>query len=118
MIIAQDGDLNDIYSKNNFAKNSIKVKSKETGYVKSINTEKIGWALVEMGCGKKVISDILDYSAGIKTNYKVGDKIYKGDTFYELFGFNEKKLKNAKIMLENNFITSEQKQKRKKLIIE
>ena len=71
-----------------------------------------------MGCGKKVTSDTLDHSAGIKINYKVGDKVYKGDTVYELFGFNEKKLKNAKIMLKNNFITSEQKQKRKKLIIE
>ena len=118
MIEAQGGDLNDIYSKNNFARNHIKIKSRETGYIKSINTEKIGWALVEMGCGKKVTSDTLDHSAGIKINYKVGDKVYKGDTVYELFGFNEKKLKNAKIMLKNNFITSEQKQKRKKLIIE
>ena len=118
MIVAQGGDLNDIYSKNNFAKNNIKIKSKETGYIKSINTEKIGWALVEMGCGKKVISDTLDYSAGIKTNYKVGDKIYKGDTVYELFGFNEKKLKNAKKMLTKTFTTSERKQEQEKLIIE
>ena len=118
MIEAQGGDLNDIYSKNNFARNHIKIKSRETGYIKSINTEKIGWALVEMGCGKKVISDTLDHSAGIKTNYKVGDKIYKGDTFYELFGFNEKKLKNAKKMLTKAFIISEQEQEQEKLIIE
>ena len=118
MILAQDGNLNDIYSKDNIAKNHIKIKSKETGYIKSMNTEKIGWALVEIGCGKKVISDTLDYSAGIKTNYKVGDKIYKGDTVYELFGYNEKKIKNAKKMLTNTFIISEQEQEREKLIIE
>ena len=117
MIIAQDGDLNDIYSKNNFAKNSIKIKSKETGYIKSLNTEKIGWALVEIGCGKKIINDTLDYSAGIKTNYKVGDKIYKGDTIYELFGFNETKLKNAKKMLTKTYIISEQKIEKENLII-
>ena len=118
MIIAQNGDLNDIYTKNDFTKNHIEIKSKETGYIKSINTEKIGWALVEMGCGKKVISDTLDHSAGIKTNYKVGDKIYKGDTVYELFGFNEKKLKNAKKMLAKTFIISEQEQEQENLIIE
>ena len=118
IIIAQGGDLNDIYSKNNFVKNSIKIKSKETGYIKSINTEKIGWALVEIGCGKKVISDTLDHSAGIKTNYKVGDKIYRGDTVYELFGFNEKKLENAKRMLTNTFIISEQEIDKENLIIE
>ena len=118
MIVAQNGDLNDIYSKNNFARNHLKIKSKETGYIKSINTKKIGWALVEMGCGKKVISDTLDYSAGIKTNYKVGDKIYKGDIVYELFGFNEEKLKTAKKMLTKTFVISEQEQEQKKLIIE
>ena len=118
MIVAQDGDLNDIYSKNNFAKNHLRIKSKETGYIKSINTEKIGWALVEIGCGKKVISDTLDHSAGIKTNYKVGDKIYKGDTVCELFGFNEKKLKIAKNMLKKTFVISEQEQEQEKLIIE
>tara|TARA_B100000886_G_scaffold136341_1_gene92038 strand:+ start:2792 stop:4081 length:1290 start_codon:yes stop_codon:yes gene_type:complete len=118
MVVAQNGDLNDIYSKNNFARNHLKIKSKETGYIKSINTEKIGWALVEIGCGKKVISDTLDYSAGIKTNYKVGDKIYKGDIVYELFGFNERKLKIAKKMLTKTFVISDQEQEQKKLIIE
>jgi len=118
MIVAQGGDLKELYSKNNFAKNHIKIKSKETGYIKSINTEKIGWALVEIGCGKKVISDTLDHSGGIKTNYKVGDRIYKGDTVYELFGSNEKKLKNAKKMLKKTFSISENEQVQKKLIIE
>jgi len=118
MIEAQNGDLNDIYSKNNFARNHLKIKSKETGYIRSINTEKIGWALVEIGCGKKVISDTLDYSAGIKTNYKVGDKIHKGDIVYELFGFNERKLKIAKKMLTKTFVISDQEQEQKKLIIE
>ena len=117
MVIAQNGDLNDIYSNNNFTKNHIEIKSKETGYIKSINTEKIGWALVEMGCGRKVISDTLDHSAGIKTNYKVGDRIHKGDTFYKLFGCNEKKLKNAKKMLIKSFTISEQEQEQENLII-
>ena len=117
MIVAQNGDLNDIYPKKKIAKNLIKIKSKKTGYIKSINTEKIGWALMEIGCGKKVISDTLDHSAGIKTNYKVGDKIYKGDTIYELFGFNETKLKNAKKMLTKTYIISEQKIEKENLII-
>ena len=117
MIVAQGGNLNDLYSKNNSAKNHFEIKSKETGYIKSINTEKIGWALVEIGCGKKVINDTLDYSAGIKTNYKVGDKICRGDTIYELFGFNETKLKNAKKMLTKTYNISEQKIEKENLII-
>ena len=118
MIIAQGGELNEIYSKNNFAKNHIIIKSKESGYIQEINTEKIGWALVEMGCGRKVIGDTLDYSAGIKSNYKVGHKINKGDPVFELFGYDDIKLKNAREMLVDTFIISEKKVKKEKLIIE
>ena len=118
MILAQGGDISDVHSKNDFAKNHIKINSKETGYIKSINTEKIGWALVEIGCGKKVSSDTLDYSAGIKTNYKVGDKINKGDPIYELFGSSKTKLKNAERMLAKTFIISEKKVEKIELIIE
>ena len=32
-----------------------------------MDTEKIGWALVEMGCGRKVAKDVLDNSAGINS---------------------------------------------------
>ena len=118
MIIAQGGELDDIYSKNNFARNHIIIKSQESGYIQTINTEKIGWALVEMGCGRKVMGDTLDHSAGIKSNYKVGDRINKGEPIYELFGYDEIKLKNAKEMLIDAFIISEKKVKKQKLIIE
>ena len=117
MITSQGGNLNDIYSKNKFAKYHIKIKSGKTGYIKSINTEKIGWALVEMGCGKKVMNDTLDHSAGIKHNYKVGHKIYKGDTICELFGSNKTKLVNAKVLLTESFTISEEKIEHEKLII-
>lgn len=118
MIIAQGGELDDIYSKNSFARNHIIVKSQGNGYIQTMNTEKIGWALVEMGCGKKVMGDKLDHSAGIKSNYKVGDKINKGEPVYELFGYNEIKLKNAREILIDAFIISEKKVKKQKLIIE
>ena len=45
-------------------------------------------------------------------------KIYKGDTVYELFGSDEKKLKNAKRMLTKTFIISEQEIDKENLIIE
>tara|TARA_B100001564_G_scaffold327361_1_gene310314 strand:+ start:1574 stop:2863 length:1290 start_codon:yes stop_codon:yes gene_type:complete len=118
MIIAQEGELSSIYSKNEFTKNQMIIKSGKTGYIKSINTEKIGWALVEMGCGRKVISDALDHSAGIKFNFKVSDKINKGDPIYELFGSDEIKLKNAKKMLTKTFIISEEKVEKEILVIE
>ena len=118
MIIAQGGELSDIYSKNSFARYHIIVKSQGSGYIQAMNTEKIGWALVEMGCGRKVMGETLDHSAGIKSNYKVGDKINIGEPVYELFGYDEIKLKNAREILIDAFIISEKKVKKQKLIIE
>ena len=118
MIIAQGGELSDIYSKNSFARYHIIVKSQGSGYIQAMNTEKIGWALVEMGCGRKVMGETLDHSAGIKSNYKVGDKINKGEPVYELFGCDDIKLKNAREILVDAFIISEKKVKKQSLIIE
>ena len=118
MIIAQGGELSDIYSKNSLARYHIILKSQGNGYIQAINTEKIGWALVEIGCGRKVMGETLDYSAGIKSNYKVGDKINIGEPVYELFGYDEIKLKNARKILIDAFIISEKKVKKQKLIIE
>ena len=118
MIIAQGGELSDIYSKNSFARYHIIVESQGSGYIQAMNTEKIGWALVEMGCGRKVMGETLDHSAGIKSNYKVGDKINKGEPVYELFGCDDIKLKNAREILVDAFIISEKKVKKQNLIIE
>ena len=82
-----------------------------------MDTEKIGWALVEMGCGRKVAKDVLDNSAGIKFNRKVGDRVNVGDPVYELFNSHEKKLNDAKSLLLKTFTISSEKTPKQKLII-
>ena len=51
----------------------------KTGYIHSMNTFKIGMNLIEIGAGRKSISDSLDYTAGITVYNKLGDKVIKGD---------------------------------------
>ena len=68
-----------------------------------MDTEKIGWALVEMGCGRRRDKDLLDFTAGIRFNVKVGETVKKGEKVYTLFGENIKKLESAKLMLNKNF---------------
>ena len=82
-----------------------------------MDTEKIGWALVEIGCGRKVSKDVLDNSAGIKFNRKVGDRVNVGDPVYELFNSNENKLNDAKSLLLKTFTISSEKTLKQKLII-
>ena len=82
-----------------------------------MNTEKIGWALVEMGCGRRRDKDILDFSAGIKFNVKVGETVKKGEKIYTLFGENIKKLESAKLMLHKTFNISSETILKPKLIL-
>jgi pyrimidine-nucleoside phosphorylase len=117
MIIAQNGDLKYLYSENRIARNVLIVKSKKKGFIKSIDTEKIGWALVEMGCGRKVSSDHLDFKAGIKFNYKIGDLIYKDDPICELFCSDKIKIENASKIIEKSFLIDEHEVKKPKLIL-
>ena len=45
------------------------------GYVASMNTREVGMAVVQLGGGRKVATDSIDYSVGISDICKLGDKI-------------------------------------------
>ena len=109
--------LNYLNSKKFIPKHEIAVISNRHGFLSSLETEKIGWSLVEIGCGRKVEKDKLDYSAGIEFIKKIGDKVNKGDTIYRIFGNNLKKLKNAKIILNKTYFLTDADVLQPKLII-
>tara|TARA_Y100000741_G_scaffold25139_1_gene18243 strand:- start:214 stop:1506 length:1293 start_codon:yes stop_codon:yes gene_type:complete len=117
IINAQNGDISYLNSKYIIPKHEITVKSNERGFVSSLETEKIGWSLVEIGCGRKVEKDKLDYSAGIEFIKKIGDKVNKGDTIYRIFGNNLKKLNNAKTILDKTYFLTDVEVLKPKLII-
>ncbi len=102
MIQNQGGDLDKFIKKRkpHFEKN---ILAKNDGIVKNFNTEKIGWSLVELGCGYKYKNSILDYSAGIQFLKKIGDSVRKGEVIYRIFNSNEKKLDIASKHLKNTF---------------
>lgn len=45
------------------------------GYVASMNTREVGMAIVQLGGGRKVATDSIDYSVGITDICKLGDKV-------------------------------------------
>ena len=116
MVKNQSGQLDHGHNINNpsFSHN---IKSKCDGYLKSYNTTAIGWALVELGCGRKKSKDKLDNSAGVEFFFKIGEKVKKGDPVFKCFGSNESRLKKAVDLIEKTFYLSDKKVKRPKLII-
>ena len=79
------------------------------GFVNSFDTTGLGWIAVEMGCGRKNISDSLDNTAGIKFNVKVGDYIKRGDQIMSCFNSNNYKLAKAHSKLIKTIQISEEK---------
>ena len=117
MIIAQGGNFEQLQMSQSNTKNKLYICSDRDGYISSMDTEKIGWALVEMGCGRRRDKDLLDYTAGIKFNVKVGETVKKGEKVYTLFGKNIKKLESAKSMLHKTFKVSSETILKPKLIL-
>ena len=108
-IIKKAGELNaPIFSK--------EITSKKDGYLKSFDTIAVGWAAVEMGCGRKIKSDKLDNTAGIKFNAKVGDYIEEGDRIMSCFNSDNDKLNDAHSKLLKTFQLSDEKVKSPDLI--
>ena len=115
MVKNQSGQI-DLGPKINNPSYSHEVVSEHDGYVSSFDTTAIGWALVELGCGRKKSGDVLDNSAGIEFYAKVGEKIKKGEAIFRCFGSRKSKLKNVVNHIENTFCISDEKVKKPETI--
>lgn len=109
-IIAQGGDVEycDHPEKFAVAKNLIQIKSKSSGYIKSIKALEIGTASMKLGGGREKLDDIIDMTAGIMLNKKVGDKIEKDELLCTLHT-NKENVDNIIKMVENAFIIVNEK---------
>lgn len=94
MVSVQGGDLSQIKQLHP-PKFEFIVSAKSSGYVESMDTLNIGWAAVELGCGRRKKDDILDPTAGIEFMAKIGDKVQKGDPLFRCVNSNENKLNSA-----------------------
>ena len=78
---AQGGDVEYIDHPEKFpvSKNLIEIKSESEGYIKTIDALAIGLGSCHLGGGREKITDVIDMSAGIILNKKVGDFVKKGE---------------------------------------
>lgn len=69
------------------------------GYIQKMDTTEIGWALTELGCGRRKTTDSVDFTAGMEFLHKTGDKVEKGEPLIRCFNSHENKLESALQML-------------------
>ena len=78
---AQGGDVEYIDHPEKFpvSKILIEIKSEHEGYIKTIDALTIGLGSCHLGGGRMKLTDVIDMSAGIYLNKKVGDFVKKGE---------------------------------------
>lgn len=99
MVEAQGGDSSYIKDTSKFEspKYMMPLISQTEGYITAMDTEGLGIASTMLGAGRETMDDILDYSAGIILEKKVGDFVKKGDELATLYSNDLEKLEKSKI---------------------
>lgn len=100
---AQGGDVSYIDSPKKFPTALYKheIHALNSGYITSINTMALGIESMHLGAGRERKEDVIDPTAGIILNKKLGDKVEKGSLLLTLY--TEKEIDKTSTQSINNY---------------
>jgi pyrimidine-nucleoside phosphorylase len=115
----QGGNVNYINNPDRYPKPKVlrKVKAIQYGFVKEMDTYKIGMTSLELGAGRRTKEDKIDPKAGIILYKKIGDFINKGEIICELHSNSKAKIRLAEEMIIESISFSKTKPQLPKLIL-
>jgi len=99
------------------SKCKIPVIAKETGYIKSIDSQEIGYALIGISAGRMVLSSVLDYKAGCEFYKKQGERIDNNELIGYVYCENESAGQQVCERIINSLQISETEVNSEKLIL-
>ena len=119
LIENQGGDVSYINDESKFenAKFIYPVMSDRSGYIKSIQAEKLGKISCELGAGRVRKEDIIDNQVGLIINKKIGDIVEKDEILGIIHANDESKLKKAIEELKQCFEICEEYVEKPKVIL-
>jgi pyrimidine-nucleoside phosphorylase len=82
MVAAQGGDLNRLPP---LPSGEVTVAVRG-GFVGAIDTEALGLAIIELGGGRKVMTDRIDHAVGLELLLRLGDRVEAGQPLVRVFG--------------------------------
>lgn len=84
---AQGGDISYILDPRKFdvAKNILPIYASSTGYINKIDALILGISSMRLGGGRETLDDVIDMSAGIVLNKKLGEHVNKGELLCTLY---------------------------------
>ena len=84
MVLAQGGDLEDLYRPVNVA-HVIEIPAHEEGIITELPAMEFGLFAMRLGAGRSVKTDALDYETGIVFEKRVGDSVKKGEIVAKVY---------------------------------
>jgi pyrimidine-nucleoside phosphorylase len=108
MVELQGGDPAAIDDPNRLphAKHTLDVPSTQSGYVSSIQCERIGTACVILGGGREKKEDSIDPAVGIVLRKKLGDRVSAGDAYCTLHYNSESRARAASQLIAQSYTVS------------
>ncbi len=77
----------------------------KNGFFESVDSEKVGLAGIELGAGRRKVTDIIDPSNGIEIHKKIGEPISKGDVLFTIHHNKDSKgVDAARKVLQSSYI--------------
>ena len=81
MVNYQGGNIDKLVAPNN----SISIKARETGFIRNIDTEKIGRLVKELGAGRSDVDDMIDFNVGVIIKRKEGEYITENEEIMKVY---------------------------------
>ena len=119
-IEAQEGDpkVCEDFSLLPKSKYEIPIIAKQSGWIKEVNTQDIGYALIDVGAGRKKLDSKLNYAAGAYLPYKVGDCIKNKSEIGKVYCDSLEIGKNVAIKILNSYSISQTEINPQNMILE
>lgn len=112
----QGGRLNE-FQNQSLPKHEKYVFPGTSGFIQEMDTESIGWHLVEMGCVLQNRDQKLDKTAGIEFLKKTGDRVHQDQPVFRVFCSNKDKINRISKTLSKTLTIDEIATQKKPIII-
>lgn len=118
-IAAQGGDARALEDFSLLPQASVvyEVKAPRSGYIRAMDTQKVGEASAVLGAGRQKKEDVIDYAAGIVLSKKTGDYVEAGETLATLYTNQAQTLAGSETLLLDALRWGEEAPAQEKLIL-
>lgn len=120
MVQSQGGDIRYVEHPEFFERDAFEgeVLAAEDGFLSGMDTEKIGVAAGLLGAGRETKDSVIDMSAGIYLEKKIGDTVKKGEPIAICYAGTKEKLNRGMAMFESSIRYSKETPRIPKLIVD